>query len=129
MFTAIALVTLAIGIGANTAVFSVVNGVLIKPLPYPGADELIGVWHTAPGVGIKMAQISPSMFFTYRDENRAFRDFGAWSSGAVTITGLAEPEQVRASLSPTEYSRLSGSSRSLDDRFPETTIRRDRPRR
>jgi predicted permease len=96
MFTAITLITLAIGIGANTAVFSVVNGVLIKPLPYPEAEELIGVWHTAPGVGIEEANISPSMFFTYRDANRTFRDFGIWSSGAVTVTGLSEPEQIRS---------------------------------
>jgi len=57
---------------------------------------VIGVWHTAPGVGLENAQVSPSMFFTYRDENRTFRDFGIWSSGGVTVTGLSEPEQVRS---------------------------------
>jgi predicted permease len=97
MFTVTALLTLAIGIGANTAVFSVVNGVLIKPLPYPGADELVGIWHSAPGVGLTngTANMSPTMYFTYRDEGRVFQDLGVWSSGGVTVTGQSEPEQVR----------------------------------
>jgi predicted permease len=98
MFTAAALLTLAIGIGANTAVFSVVNGVLIKPLPYPRAEELVGVWHSAPGVGFKDGQVnvSPTLYFTYREESRTFRDIGVFSRGGVTITGLSEPEQVRS---------------------------------
>ena len=96
MFTAIALITLAIGIGANTAVFSVVNGVLIKPLPYPNAHELVGVWHSAPGVNIPKLNVSPTMHFTYREESQTFREFGVWSNGGVTITGQAEPEQVRS---------------------------------
>ena len=96
MFTAIALITLAIGIGANTAVFSVVNGVLIKPLPYPNAHELVGVWHSAPGVNIPKLNVSPTMYFTYREESQTFREFGLWSNGGVTITGQAEPEQVRS---------------------------------
>ena len=53
LFTAITLITLAVGIGANTVVFSVVDGVLLKPLPYPHPEQLIGVWHTAPGINIK----------------------------------------------------------------------------
>ena len=98
LFTAIAVTTLAIGIGANTAVFSVVNGVLIKPLPYPKSEELVGVWHSAPGVGFKEGVVSgsPTMLFTYREEGRVFQEFGLWSRGGVTVTGLAEPEQVRS---------------------------------
>src|SRR5688572_19697563 len=98
MFTAAALLTLAIGIGANTAVFSVVNGVLIKPLPYPHSEELVGVWHSAPGVGFKDGgvNVSPTMFFSYREEGRVFQHVGIWSRGGVTVTGFSEPEQVRS---------------------------------
>ena len=66
MFTAIALFTLAAGIGANTAVFSVVEGVLLKPLPFPHSDRLVGVWHTAPGVNIPQLDMGPSNYFVYR---------------------------------------------------------------
>jgi len=98
MFTSIALVTLALGIGANTAIFSVVNGVLIKPLPYPEAQQLAGVWHLAPGVAGIAGNIncSPTMYFTYREESRTFQQFGLWSNDGVTVTGVGEPEQVQA---------------------------------
>jgi len=98
MFTAAALLTLAIGIGANTAVFSVVNGVLIKPLPYPKSEELVGVWHSAPGVGFKDGEVNvaPTMYFSYRDEGRVLQHVGIWSRGGVTVTGFSEPEQVRS---------------------------------
>ena len=97
MFTGIALITLAIGIGANTAVFSVVNGVLLKPLPYPDADRLIGIWYSAPGVGFNTGNlnVSPSMLFTFRDQGRSFEEVGLWAGGSATVTGLVEPEQVR----------------------------------
>ena len=96
MFTAITLVTLAVSIGANTAIFSVIEGVLLKPLPYPHADELVGLWHTAPGVGIKEVNMSPSMYFIYREQSRTFQDVGLYNTNSVTITGVGEPEQVRA---------------------------------
>jgi predicted permease len=96
MFTAITLITLAIGIGANSAIFSVINGVLLRPLPYPEPERLVGVWHTAPGINIKELNSSPATYFTYREEGRAFEDIGLWSRDSVSVTGLAEPEQVEA---------------------------------
>ena len=95
-FTIIAILTLAIGIGANTAVFSVVDGILIKPLAYPDADRLIGVWQTAPGSnGASAFNCSPSMYFTYREESQTFQYFGLAATGGASVTGLGEPEQVR----------------------------------
>ncbi|MGD1091015.1 MAG: ABC transporter permease [Bryobacteraceae bacterium] len=98
VFTAITLITLALGIGANTAIFSVINGVLIKPLPYPHAEALVGIWHTAPGLlgfGDRI-NCSPTMYFTYREESQTFQDVGLWSDGRASVTGLAEPERVQA---------------------------------
>jgi predicted permease len=97
-FTAAALVTLALGIGGNTAIFGVIDSILIRPLAYPHADALIGVWHTSPGLPGVPGSIgcSPSMYFTYREENRSFQQFGLWHSAGATVTGIAEPELPRA---------------------------------
>jgi putative ABC transport system permease protein len=96
MFTIITLITLAAGIGANTAVFSVIEGVLLKPLPYPHPDELVGVWHTAPGFNIPDLNMAPSNYFIYREQSRTFQDVGVYQGDSVSVTGVAEPEQVSA---------------------------------
>jgi hypothetical protein len=99
-YTAAALLTLALGIGANTAIFGVIDSILIRPLSYPHAEDLVGVWHTAPGLAAfgSSASCTPSMYFTYREENRSFQQFGVWSSGGASVTGIAEPELPRALL-------------------------------
>src|SRR6185295_18208631 len=78
LFTFLTLLTLAIGIGANTAIFSVINAVLLKPLLYPDPDGRVGVWHTAPGLNIKQRNSAPANYFTYREEGRSFEQFGLW---------------------------------------------------
>jgi putative ABC transport system permease protein len=96
MFTTLAVVTLAIGIGANTAIFSVIEGILLKPLPYPRPDELVAVEHAAPGVNLAKAGAAPFLYFTYREDGRMFQDIALWRSDTVSVTGLAEPEEVRS---------------------------------
>ena len=98
MFTAVTLITIAVGIGANSAIFSVINGVLLKPLPYSDPERLAGVWQSAPGLGIQDMNLSPSDYFTFRDENRTFQQFGLWNGDSVSVTGLAAPEQVQGLL-------------------------------
>ena len=98
MFSAVTLITLAVGVGANTAVFSVVEGVLLKPLPYPHPEELVGVWLTAPGVNIPEVPLGPAYYFVFREQNRSFQDLGLYASDSVTVTGRAEPEKVPAVL-------------------------------
>ncbi|HEY3988508.1 MAG TPA: ABC transporter permease [Acidobacteriaceae bacterium] len=94
LFTAITLFTLAIAIGANTVVFSVVDGILLKPLPYPHPEQLIGVWHTAPGVNIKELNMSPSIYFIDREQNKTLQDIGAYTGDSLNVTGSGQPEHV-----------------------------------
>ncbi len=96
VFTAITLVTLAAGVGANIAVFSVIEGVLLKPLPYPHPESLVGVWHTAPGLNIDEVNMAPSNYFIYREQNRTFVDIGIYQGDSVSVTGQGSPEQVQA---------------------------------
>ncbi len=94
LFTAITLITLAAGIGANAVIFSVLEGVLLKPLPYPKPDELVGVWLTAPGLKITDLNISPSTYFILRDQAESFTDIGVYNDDSLSVTGTGEPEQV-----------------------------------
>ena len=94
LFTAVSVLTLAVGIGANTAIFSVVEGVLLKPLPYSRPEKLVAVWLTAPGLGLKELNLSPSTYFILRDQSRTFQDIGVHTGYSLNVTGLGEPEHV-----------------------------------
>ena len=124
LFSAVAILTLAIGIGANAAIFSVVNGVLLKPLPFPDADRLVGVWHTAPGMKLPLLNQGPSNYFVYRDDNRTFEDFALWDRAAYSITGTGEPERVQALLATDGLLPLIGAQPAVGRRF---TLEDDQP--
>jgi len=99
-FAVTVLLTLAIGIGANTAVFSVVDGVLLRPLPYPDSNQLVALWLNAPGAGGLSnfeagLQLSPSMYFTFAEHNHSFQSLGVWIPSTANVTGIAHPEQAQ----------------------------------
>ncbi len=94
IFTIMTLVTIAVGIGANSAIFSVINGILLKPLPYPEPDRLVSILQKAKFVGLTKVSASPSDYFTFAEENRTFSSFGIWNGDNVSITGGAVPERV-----------------------------------
>jgi predicted permease len=95
LFTTITLITLAVGIGANTVVFSVVDGVLLKPLAYPQADRLIGIWHSAPAIGFQGdLNMAPFLYFIDREQSTTLEDVGMYNGDALSVTGVGTPEHV-----------------------------------
>jgi predicted permease len=95
LFTAIALITLAVAVGANTVIFSVVNGVLLTPLSYPNPDRLIAVDHLSQQMGFKKMGIAPSIYFVYREQNTTLAEIGAYDDDELDVTGAEAPEHVR----------------------------------
>jgi putative ABC transport system permease protein len=123
-FTIIALIALALGIGANTAIFSLVNAVVLRPLPYPDPDGLVWVWGNFPGGN--RASVSPPDYLDFRNQNKSFEQFAATVSitAPATLTGGGEPERLTASVVTGNYFQalgvtpLLGRGFSLDNEKP-----------
>ncbi|HEU5131363.1 MAG TPA: ABC transporter permease [Pyrinomonadaceae bacterium] len=107
-FTAIAVLTLALGIGANTAIFSVVNAVLLKPLAVKDPDRLMTFWHSAPAKGINHVDLNDALVAYYRDRTRTFQSLAAFETGNFAITGGGEPEVVPGAVVTFNYFDVLG---------------------
>ena len=98
VFTVIAVATLALGIGANTAIFSVVNAVLLRPLPLRDPDRLMTFWHSAPAKGLNHVDLNDTLFAYHRDRTRTFESLAAFEGGEFSLTGAGEPEVLSGAV-------------------------------
>ncbi|HYM00065.1 MAG TPA: ABC transporter permease, partial [Blastocatellia bacterium] len=108
-FTTVAVIALALGIGANTAIFSVVNAVLLKPLPYPHADRIVDVWHTPPQEsfpGIKKFAVSPGNFLDWQKGNHVFQEISAFTFARHNLGAAGSPVSVMSGIVTAEFFRV-----------------------
>ncbi len=107
-FTVIAVLTLALGIGANTAIFSVVNAVLLQPLPLKDPDRLMTFWHSAPAKGLRHLDLNDALFAYYRERTRTFESIAAYEGGDFALTGNGDPEVVPGAAITYNYFSVLG---------------------
>ena len=116
-FTAAIVLTLTLGIGANAAIFSVVQAVLLSPLPLPEADRLVTFWITAPAKKMKEANLTPALFAQLRERNHTVDNLAAYEVGTTTLTGGGEPEQLNTAAVTADYFRALGLAASRGRTF------------
>ncbi len=116
-FAIAGLLTVGLGIGATSAIFSVINGVLLKPLPYPQSEQIVALRHTAPGIHIDDMNLAASLYFTYSEENRVFQDVGMYQLDTASVTGLAQAEEVPALLVTNRFLSVLGAQPALGRGF------------
>jgi putative ABC transport system permease protein len=122
-FTAVAVLTLALGIGANTAIFSLIRGVLLKPLGYPEPGRLVFISSQFPGLGFEQFWISPPEFFELKERARSFSAVGAFRTGSVNLGAGTEPRRVRSAIVTSDLFTTLGVSPLLGRTFtPEETL-------
>ncbi|HEX4948284.1 MAG TPA: ABC transporter permease [Blastocatellia bacterium] len=107
-FTAVAILALALGIGANTAIFSVVNAILLRPLPYPEPERLVQLNHNYPQINLK-ASVSAFGYTIYKEQAKAFEQIAAVSGSSLNLTGSGEPEQLQAMTVTASFFPLFGA--------------------
>src|SRR5919199_6051421 len=125
-FTFVAILTLALGIGANTAIFSVVNAVLLRPLPYRQPEQLVKVFQAAPSSEKDAAPTlwSYPRFEVLRDHSQSFAAIAACNQTGFNITGTDEPERVQAEMVSASYFPLLGIEPMLGRTFSEDEDRK-----
>ncbi len=121
-FTAVAVVTLALGIGANTALFSVINGVLLNPLPFPNAGRIVSMFQDKPN--FPKGSISYPNFLDWRQDNRSFQAIAAYRWADGTIRGVGEPEAVPAQRVSATFFAILGVQPNLGRNFSDDEDRR-----
>jgi len=112
-FTVVALVTMALGIGANTAMFSIVRGVLLRPFPYPESDRIVRVWENNLSQGWETFSLAPLNFWDMQDQNRSLEALGAYRTTMVTYTGGDHPESLPALRVSEEFLGILGGEPTL----------------
>ncbi len=121
-FTAAALSVLALGIGANSAIFSVVNTVLLRPMPFPDPDRVVKVLHVPPAQqfpGIKLFSVSPANYLDWRASNRSFAGMAAYGIRSFALTGLDRPENVVGVIAGSDFFPLLGTQAEIGRVFSE----------
>jgi putative ABC transport system permease protein len=109
-YAAVTVLTLALGIGANSAIFSVVNGVLLEPLPYPAPDRLVFISSQFPSLGFNQFWVSAPEFIEFRERNRSFQEVGAYRAGAVNLGTADQPRRVNSAIVTSELTPVLGVS-------------------
>ena len=113
--SAIAVLTLALGIGANTAIFSVVNAVMLRPLPYKNPERLVSLWEKVPNHG--RWRVTPANFFDWKKQNSSFEDMAAFGASTMTLTGEGPPEQILGARASAGYFSVVGVEPELGRSF------------
>src|SRR5579862_6737455 len=92
-FAAVAILTLALGIGANAAIFSVVDALVLNPLPLPNLNRIVKVWESNPGRGVDHNELSPANFADFASQSNSFEHIGAYAFWSVNVSGIDVPER------------------------------------
>src|SRR5262249_46362329 len=116
-FTSIAVITLALGIGANAAIFSVINSVLLRPLPYPQPERLVWIWGANPSADIKQGGASLPDFADGKAQGRSFAAMGGFTNSSPILTGAGEPERLTGASVTDGFFTTLGVSPQLDHMF------------
>src|SRR5215470_4289974 len=102
-FATAAALTLALGIGGSTAIFSIVQTVLLQPLGFPAAERTLALWERTPEGKQPRARAAPGNFYDWREQNQSFAEMAAFATAAMTLTGAGEPEQLRGAMVTPSY--------------------------